>query len=241
MLRTLVAFLLMNAALGFVHQLGFHRVECSRGTIKMSGFFDALSKAFDNDPDLGDGEGRKAALMEKARPELLADSSWDLVMQLSGIPSTDPSSDLFAPKVRATEGFDTGGTELTFTVKFLSNGDLEISDNEFIKGNLGKWQMQTANQLITLSFENVGFERTFVTKGSLQSVFGGADTSRTSSAYSIPAGPCVLQAAITLTPMGRLEFSKGKLLAPVAVGWSQAASWKRAGALVSAKDATQTI
>lgn len=231
----------MNSAVGFIQnprQLGFHQVETCREMIQMKGFFDAISKAFENDPDLTDGDSRKAVFNPKARPELLAGSSWELEMKLAGIPSTDPSSDLFAPKVRATEGFDTGGSELFMTVAFLENGDLEISDNEFVRGNSGKWQMQTANEMITISFENVGFERTFVTKGSLQSVFGGADTSRTSSAYSIPAGPCVLQAKITLTPTGRLEFSNGKILAPVTTGWANSASWKRAGTLASAKDVT---
>lgn len=110
----------------------------------------------------------------------------DLVLRLTGIPRADPSSDLFGPATKATESFDTGGEKLALPVVFQPDGALLIEDNPFTANGIGQWKLDKNGKTVSILFESIGFERTFITKGSLQSVFGGTDTSRTSSGYYIP-------------------------------------------------------
>ena len=59
---------------------------------------------------------------------------------------------------------------------------------------------------------SAGFTRTFTTTGSLQSIFGGESTSRTSSVYSIPPGPLLLSGeAEKLPSTGECFVRKGKV------------------------------
>mmetsp|Transcript_98 Transcript_98/g.168 ORF Transcript_98/g.168 Transcript_98/m.168 type:complete len:209 (-) Transcript_98:305-931(-) len=203
------------------------------------GFFDSFSKAFENDPEYSDGRGmRKSVSGILPTTRAFENESFDLEVMLTGIPRTDPSSDLFGPATRATEGFDTGGEVLTVPVTFLVDGVLLVGETDFTEGENGKWQLDKSGNSISMAFQTLGFERTFVTKGSIQTVFGGADTSRTSSGYFIPTGPCLLQASVRLSATGLPILSDGELLAPVKAGWGSAMSYKRAGGVVSAKRKT---
>jgi hypothetical protein len=91
--------------------------------------------------------------------------------------------------VLATKGFSTGGEALAVAVTLLEGGALDVAETKFTTSAPGTWRFDAALGLIYFSLETTGFQRTFVTTGSLQSVFGGADTARTSSEYFIPVNP----------------------------------------------------
>ena len=98
--------------------------------------------------------------------------------------------------------------QLTLAVTFLVGGILSVADTPFTaaaspgsdsmpngvraskggegaEGGVGRWVLDPAGRSLTMEFHCTGYQRTFVTKGSLASAFGGA-TGQTSSAYSVP-------------------------------------------------------
>ena len=107
-------------------------------------------------------------------------------LRVAAITTSRGGTDLFAPKVRATDGFSTGGEEVVVAIALREDGALDVSETKFTAPKPGSWKFDASSGKLALSLESTGFERTFVTKGSLQSVFGGKDTSRTSSEYFIP-------------------------------------------------------
>ncbi len=62
--------------------------------------------------------------------------------------------------------------------------------------------MDPEGTVLAFSFLCNGFEKHFVTKGSLQSIYGGKDTQRTSSTYFILAGTCLVQCDIVMNSSG---------------------------------------
>jgi hypothetical protein len=148
--------------------------------------------------------------------------------------NSDPSSDLFA--VKSTDV----GLPVNLDIILGEAGRIGVEDNDFTAtGAPGKWQIDADGTTLAFSFLALGFERTIVTKGSLQSVYGGSDTMRTSSTYFVPAGTCLVQTTIVMNESGRLIVAPGKVLGKDpresnAGKWSQAPSWKRTGTLLSA-------
>lgn len=219
----------------------------------MNGFLDQLSKAFgnafENDPEFN--EKQNAGVSEKkgttrdrfarkVQPSMLINTSWNLTYSMSGIPTVDPSTDLYAPKSRMGK---TTGIDISIDLEFLENGIVKVKESDFtVSGTdgytLGKWQLDPDGTTLAVSFATIGFERTIVTKGSLQAVYGGADTMRTSSNYIIPAGSCLLQTTVILTDMGRLIIRGGNVFGTdpreQAGRSSQGQMWARTGVLASA-------
>ena len=103
------------------------------------------------------------------------------------------------------------GISVNLCITLLEQGKVVIADNDFtVKDMAGKWQLDADGKTLAFSFACLGFERTIVTKGSLQSVYGGADTLRTSSNYFVPQGTCLVQTTILMNESGRLIVAPGK-------------------------------
>lgn len=206
-----------------------HKVPTSRqrslSLIRRQGWFDGLAKAFENDETYAPKSPQPTPAVE------LEGTDWSVSLNLIGIPSSDPSSDLFGPKRRISDGA-LQGTELSIYVTLGSDSTCTVSPSEFTGSSpaSGKWQVdQQGGASLAISFECQGFARKFVTKGSLQSVFGGEETERTSSSYSIPSGVCMLRAPLKISQLGSVRLDEGKLFSPVTTGWAAAPTWKQAG------------
>lgn len=255
----MLKFIIWAFTMCWIHALRQNlRLRGRCDVIRMHGFMDKLSKAFgnafENDPEFNEKENagvsqKKGAerdrFARKVQSTMLLNTSWNFTYTLSGIPTVDPSSDLYAPKSRMGK---VNGIDVKVDLKFLDNGIVEIRESDFtVSGEngvtLGKWQLDPDGATLAVSFATVGFERTIVTKGSLQSIYGGTDTMRTSSNYFIPAGSCLLQTSIILSDMGRLIIRDGKVFGKdpqERVGkLSQGQTWKRTGVLASAEQIEQ--
>ena len=187
--------------------------------VPLSGFFDRLKQAFENDNDYAekedagitrkisaDGKSTTAFSGRQVYDRSLCGSKWNLTLALNGMPTnSDPSSDLFA--VKSTDP----GISVNLCISLLEQGKVVVDDNDFtVKDMAGKWQLDADGKTLAFSFACLGFERTIVTKGSLQSVYGGADTLRTSSSYFVPEGTCLVQTTIIMNESGRLIVAPGK-------------------------------
>jgi len=201
----------------FQYQHSYSRPQ-TRQLTSLSGFFDRLKQAFENDSEYAEKEdagitrkpaadGKKSAFAgRQVYDRSLLGKSWNLSLALNGIPSnSDPSSDLFG--VKSTDK----GIPVNLCITLLEQGKVEVADNDFtVKDTPGKWQLDADGTTLAFSFACLGFERTIVTKGSLQSVYGGEDTLRTSSSYFVPEGTCLVQTSIIMNESGRLIIAPGK-------------------------------
>ena len=193
---------------------------------RRNGFFDVLSDAFANDAtvsklDYGDNAPAAAAPPREAR----VDGLWRVEMTVVGVPTKDPSADLFGPKQRVTqENRGIGGESVEATLR-LTNGAVEVVESSapLLVAAPGAYRYQDGKLRIKL--EATGFTRTFTTKGTLQSIYGGDDTARTSSVYAIPPGPIVLAGPVDVLPSTGAPFvRKGQLLCQTTAGLFGAAT-----------------
>ena len=191
------------------------------------GFFDVLSDAFANDETVSKldyGDNAPAAPSQTPR-EASVDGLWRVEMIVVGVPTKDPSSDLFGPKQRVTqENRGIGGESVEATLR-LTNGAVEVVDSSapLLVAAPGAYRYQDGKLRIKL--EATGFTRTFTTKGTLQSIYGGDDTARTSSVYAIPPGPIVLAGPVDVLPSTGAPFvRKGQLLCQTTAGLFGAAT-----------------
>ena len=193
----------------------------------LQGWFDGLLSAFENDEQYL----TKTVATTIPQASSLEGMEYIFMFSLVGIPSTDPSSDLFGPKTRASDRFDTGGANIDITIELKPGNMATIGPSEFTGSTetTGKWSIdqQEKEAVLAVAFDCQGFGRKFVTKGSLQSVFGGDETTRTSSSWSIPSGPCMARAPIVLSDYGSVRLKDGTLFSPMQQGLSS--SWKKAG------------
>ena len=222
--------ILAATALQLPHKLPPKRPR--RQLIRRQGWFDGLAKAFENDEQYSS----TAQKSPQQTPTVeLQGTEWALSLNLIGIPNSDPSSDLYGPKRRIQDALE--GTELRISVTLESDASCTLSASEFTGSSpiSGKWQVdqQQGGATLALSFECQGFARKFVTKGSLQSVFGGEETERTSSSYRIPSGVCLLRAPLKISQLGSVRLEEGKIFSPVTTGWAAAPTWKQAGTLTA--------
>ena len=194
---------------------------------RRNGFFDVLSDAFANDETVSKldyGDNAPAAAAQPPR-EASVDGLWRVEMIVVGVPTKDPSSDLFGPKQRVTqENRGIGGEAVEATLR-LTNGAVEVVDSSapLLVDAPGAYRYQDGKLRIKL--EATGFTRTFTTKGTLQSIYGGDDTARTSSVYAIPPGPIVLAGTVDVLPSTGAPFvRKGQLLCQTAAGLFGAAT-----------------
>lgn len=170
------------------------------------GFTKVFKDAFANDDEF--------APETKAPKSLASDrvvGDWDVVMRLVGMPTRDPSNDLFGPKMRirdAERGIS--AQEVVATVRIADGVATVLSASEPIFAKEGEYRAQDGQ--IKIKLISSGLSRTFTTKGTLQSVYGGEATSRTSSVYQVPAGPIILSGGTELLPStGECFVRKGKI------------------------------
>ena len=200
---------------------------CTRRTLtRRHGFFDVLSDAFANDETVSKLDyGDNAPAAPQPQREASVDGLWRVEMTVVGVPTKDPSSDLFGPKQRVTqENRGIGGEAVEATLR-LTNGAVEVVDSSapLLVAAPGAYRYQDGKLRIKL--EATGFTRTFTTKGTLQSIYGGDDTARTSSVYAIPPGPIVLAGPVDVLPSTGAPFvRKGQLLCQTAAGLFGAAT-----------------
>ena len=194
---------------------------------RRNGFFDVLSDAFANDETVSKldyGDNAPAAPAQTPR-EASVDGLWRVEMVVVGVPTKDPSSDLFGPKQRVTqENRGIGGEAVEATLR-LQDGAVEVVETSapLLVAAPGAYRYQDGKLRIKL--EATGFTRTFTTKGTLQSIYGGDDTARTSSVYAIPPGPIVLAGPVDVLPSTGAPFvRKGQLLCQTAAGLFGAAT-----------------
>jgi len=190
------------------------------------GFFDVLSDAFANDETVSKLDyGDNAPVAAQTPREASVDGLWRVEMIVVGVPTKDPSSDLFGPKQRVTqENRGIGGESVEATLR-LTNGAVEVVDSSapLLVAAPGAYRYQDGKLRIKL--ESTGFTRTFTTKGTLQSIYGGDDTARTSSVYAIPPGPIVLAGPVDVLPSTGAPFvRKGQLLCQTTAGLFGAAT-----------------
>ena len=193
---------------------------------RRNGFFDVLSDAFANDETVSKLDyGDNAPVAAQTPREASVDGLWRVEMIVVGVPTKDPSSDLFGPKQRVTqENRGIGGESVEATLR-LTNGAVEVIESSapLLVDAPGAYRYQDGKLRIKL--EATGFTRTFTTKGTLQSIYGGDDTARTSSVYAIPPGPIVLAGPVDVLPSTGAPFvRKGQLLCQTAAGLFGAAT-----------------
>ena len=200
---------------------------CTRRTLtRRHGFFDVLSDAFANDETVSKLDyGDNAPVAAQTPREASVDGLWRVEMIVVGMPTKDPSSDLFGPKQRVTqENRGIGGEAVEATLR-LTNGAVEVVETSapLLIDAPGAYRYQDGKLRIKL--EATGFTRTFTTKGTLQSIYGGDDTARTSSVYAIPPGPIVPAGPVDVLPSTGAPFvRKGQLLCQTAAGLFGAAT-----------------
>ena len=200
---------------------------CTRRTLtRRHGFFDVLSDAFANDETVSKLDyGDNAPAAPQPPREASVDGLWRVEMIVVGVPTKDPSSDLFGPKQRVTqENRGIGGESVEATLR-LANGAVEVVESSapLLVAAPGAYRYQDGKLRIRL--EAAGFTRTFTTKGTLQSIYGGDDTARTSSVYAIPPGPIVLAGPVDVLPSTGAPFvRKGQLLCQTTAGLFGAAT-----------------
>jgi hypothetical protein len=128
--------------------------------------------------------------------EFLQNSVITLNLYLAGVPSKDPSNDLYGSRVNISSrnkelGLDlpqdpNGGVEISF----LPDGICRCTQSPFTSGEIdGEWK--TDGTQLRFSIDVLGYSRSIQTKGSIERVFWSDQpevTRQTSSEYSIPPG-----------------------------------------------------
>uniref|UniRef100_A0A7R9ZJ61 Plastid lipid-associated protein/fibrillin conserved domain-containing protein n=1 Tax=Craspedostauros australis TaxID=1486917 RepID=A0A7R9ZJ61_9STRA len=131
-------------------------------------------------------------------PAMIAGTTVDASVFLSGVPSKDPSNDLYGNKVNISSRDKATGLAVpeqptaTFRVEFLENGDCQASASEFTSGKkVGEWKLSDDGKSLRFSIDVLGYTRTVQTTGSIQKIYWSNEdekTTQTSSSYSIPPG-----------------------------------------------------
>ena len=124
--------------------------------------------------------------------------SLTLDLYLSGVPSRDPSNDLYGSRVNISSRDKETGLSLpsapSVNVKldFLDDGVCQVSESGFTSGNTnGEWKLSDDGKVLRFSMDALGYTRTVQTKGSIQNVYWTDEEEKsikTSTTYSIPPG-----------------------------------------------------
>ena len=157
------------------------------------------------DPSLtamGDSAGGKGAPLTIDK---LVGTSWLLSLYLCGIPTTDPSSNLYGSRTKISNrnkdprsvGLPLGATlpeqpNAEVQITLLADGIAEVEEGDFTTGQTSRWVLAPNGRTIRISMDCTGYTRTVSTKGTIQKVFWSDGenevTTKTSSEYSIPPG-----------------------------------------------------
>jgi len=146
---------------------------------------------------------------------VLAGTTWELSLYLTGVPDRDPSNDLYGSRSNVSVRDRQLGLGVALPneptakvqVQLLADGDVAICGsttgengddecavdvNEVCSTDIpGQWKLSDDGKTIRIGIPIRGYRRTVTTTGTIQKVFwtqGEPSTSKTSSTYSIPEG-----------------------------------------------------
>lgn len=148
--------------------------------------------------------------------EVLAGTTWELSLYLTGVPDKDPSNDLYGSRSNVSVRDRQLGLGVALPneptakveVQLLADGAVAICGsttgengdddecavdvNEVCSTDIpGQWKLSDDGKTIRIGIPIRGYRRTVTTTGTIQKVFwtqGEPSTSKTSSTYSIPEG-----------------------------------------------------
>jgi hypothetical protein len=197
--------------------LGTKRLMSSSTSLQL--FNDLFKKAFENSPDLSADKrtgsidsglsdttttrsGRLTETQEKWRQQqqlTQLEGKYSLELYLAGIPSRDPSNDLFAARTTITTRDKDIGLNLpekptceNIVVDFLNSAKCAVDkpdEDGFCSTDEGDWIVKDDNFRFRLRV--TGYTRTVQTTGTIQNVFWSneeAKTTQTSTSYTVPEG-----------------------------------------------------
>jgi hypothetical protein len=246
-----------------------------RSTTALSNSFfkDVLGAAFQNDANLSRNNKRAGMLDEGLEEEKKSgrqltstQQAWrqtmlsttvskseiegiaiTLDMFLTGVPSKDPSNDLYGSKTNISlrdrvvgqvlpSEPTVSGVTVSFldtqkcAVQVLQDGDPDGGDNGFCKTEqLGDWKLSDDNRQIRFRLAVSGYKRTVQTKGTIQKIYWSSQdetTTQTSTTYSIPEGWLYFEAdlSVSKTPGKPVQWSEGVVKVEQPMGLLGAAS-----------------
>ena len=151
---------------------------------------------------------------------LLQDSIVTLDLYLVGIPSKDPSSDLYGSRVNISNRNKELGLDVpaepnggSVDITLLPDGVCRCSPSPFTEGSeLGQWKLSDDGTQLRFSIYALGYSRTIQTKGSIERVFWSDQpeaTRQTSSQYSIPPGWVYGDIQVRTSRPGVLDLKTG--------------------------------
>lgn len=129
---------------------------------------------------------------------LVENSKWTLDLFLAGVPSKDPSNDLYGSKTNISNRDRQIGMDLpkepsvSLELNLLSGGVCQVDESPFTSGKTqGQWKISEDGKMLRFSVDVLGYSRTVQTKGSITKVFWSNQeevNTSTSTTYSIPPG-----------------------------------------------------
>lgn len=130
--------------------------------------------------------------------DIFVGKSLTMDFYLSGVPSKDPSNDLYGSRVNISSRDKGTGLSLpsspsvNLKLDFLDNGVCQVSESGFTSGETnGEWKLSDDGKVLRFSLDALGYTRTVQTKGSIQNVYWTDEEEKsiqTSTTYSIPPG-----------------------------------------------------
>jgi len=131
-------------------------------------------------------------------PDVMENTKWIISLFLAGVPSKDPSNDLYGSKTNISSrdrqlGIDIPTEPSVSLELFLLPGGLcQVSDSLFTSGKTqGQWKISEDGKVLRFSMDVLGYSRTIQTKGSITKVFWSNQeevNTSTSTTYNIPPG-----------------------------------------------------
>ena len=165
-----------------------------------------------------------AAARAAADPAAALAGAWRLELSLVGVPGRDPSSDLSGPRASITER-DRGlaSAPLEVNLELAAGGVARVlGEDPLCTGADGEWGPDGRGGL-AIVVPVAGYTRTFVTKGSITSVYGedggAAARAALSSEYAIPPGPLRLEGRAEKLSAGEWVVAEGGVYCVSQTGW----------------------
>ena len=141
-------------------------------------------------------EKQKRSSMVSA--ESVENTKWIVDLFLAGVPSKDPSNDLYGTKTNISNRDRQIGMDLpkepsvSLELNLLSGGVCVVNESPFTSGTTqGQWKISDDGKVLRFSMDVLGYSRTVQTKGSITKVFWSTQeeiNTSTSTTYSIPPG-----------------------------------------------------
>lgn len=178
-----------------------------------------------------------------ATSQLLEHTTWTLDLFLTGIPSKDPTNDLYGAPINistrtnpkkdnanAADATDSQPTVSSVQVTLLPNGVCTTLLSPFTSGSRdGQWKLSDDGRMLRFGMDVVGYTRTVQTRGTITKVFWSKTEedaiTKTSTEYTIPPGWVYADVDVTYgSRPGTLVMQDGMLRVEQTMGFLKAAS-----------------